>query len=606
MYSYVIESDCKNLTFKNFLQKIKIKIKDLRISSENNQSLNLVVDIYSLNEELNHPYNHYTWQKFSISHEDINISKFIELSYVKGNFSIKFDNKNPEELWKNDLKINSNKQFLIQIILRERSLSNRIIFNLQIPAFKSDLSKKKFYFYKTVKKINSYQSKNLYNPNFYPQRKIILYQDKVFKNSAVGNFFLNTYKILKSNGFIVEAYSNNYDLDLNNFISSGYKISEKENKNNTLIYFYFDKDDLITNIRNLNFKNKILYYQNITDPELFKIFDPESMDRCIEAIKNLEISIDEFDYVFSNSYFTQKQAQKIYLDKRKKEDLILNSEKKLDKLFRDFLSGVKAGNILRTSEEYFLKNFSYEYHDLKSKIVDDNFTLIPYNECGKSVNFEYFREKHNKINLNFDACPPFYLEDFHRNLIKNKKLKKVNKSLKILSVCRKVPNKKIEDLIHFYLDFKKFNNKSSLTIIGDSANKFYKEYITFILKKYKIYSKDINFVDYLSEKQLRKEYQKSNVYLTMSEHEGFGIPILEAAINGCLIYGYYHEAYESIIPSCKTLFRTKNFPVLAENLNNIVLNKSLFNDLVYDQYKTLEKNLFLNENIIDLIAKNKI
>lgn len=606
MFSYVIESDCKSLIFDNFFEKIKIKIRDQKLSNENNQPLNLVVDIYSLNEAQNHPYNHYTWQKFSISQEDIDVFKSIEFSYIKGNFSIKFDNKYPEELWKNDQKINSNKQFLIQIILREKSLSNKIIFNLPIPGFKSDQSKKKFYLNPNVKKINSYQLKNLFKPNFYPQRKIVLYQDKVFKNTAIGNFFLNTYNFLKLNGFIVEAYSNNYDLNLNNIISSGYQMIEKENKNNTLIYFYFDKDDLITNIHKLNFKNKVLYYQNITDPDQFKIFDPESMDRCTRAIKDLEISIDEFDYVISNSYFTQKQIQKIYLDKRKKIDLILNSEKKLDKLFRDFLSAVKESKILGVNEEYFLKNFSYEFHDLKKKILDDKFTLIPYNENGKNVDFKFFREKHKKINLNFEACPPFYLEDHHLNLIKNKKLKKIKKSIKILSVCRRVPNKKIEDLIHFYLDFKKINKKSTLTIIGDSANKFYKDYIKFILLKNKISSKEINFVDQLNDKQLMKEYQNSNVYLTMSEHEGFGIPILEAAMHGCLVYGYHQEAYESILPNCKTLFTIKNFPILAENLNNIVLNKSLFNDLVYDQYKTLEKNLFLTENIIDLIAKNKI
>lgn len=330
------------------------------------------------------------------------------------------------------------------------------------------------------------------------------------------------------------------------------------------------------------------------------------MDRCTKAIKNLELSIDEFDYVFSNSYYTQKQAQKIYLDKRKKIDLILNSEKKLDKLFDNFLSGIEEFNILGVNQQYFLENFTNNFHDLKKKILDDNFTLMSYNENGKNVDFKFFREKHKKINLNFEACPPFYLKDYHLNLIKNKKLKKVKKSIKILSVCRKVPNKKIEDLINFYSHFKKFNKKSTLTIVGDSSNDFYKEYIKFILLKNKISSKEIKFINYLNDKQLTREYQNSNVYLTMSEHEGFGIPILEAAINGCLIYGYYHEAYESILPNCKTLFRIKNLPVLAENLNNIVLNKSLFNGLLNKQFKILENNEFLEKNILEIFNKYKI
>lgn len=605
MYSYGIESDCKNLTFENFYQKIKIKIEDLRISNQNDQLLNLVVDIYTLDEAPNHPYNHYTWQKFSLSNEDINTSKLIELSFVKRNFSIKFDNRSPEELWKNDIKIDTNKQFLIQIILRERSVSNKILFNLQIPAFKNEHSKKKFYQNTTEEKINLYHRNYLYKPNLDPQRKIILYQDTVYKNTAVGNFFLNTYNLLKLNGFTVEAYSKYYDLNLNNFIFNSHKIFENKNTNNTLIYFYFDKDDLIKNIEKLNFENKIMYYQNITSPEQFKIFDPESRDRCASALKDLEIFIDEFDYVFSNSHFTQKQAQKIHLDKRQKINLILNGEKKVDKLFTDFLSGVQRSKALRVKEEYFLEKFSYEYHALKDKLLDDDFTFIPYNEEGKVANFGLLK-KQVKHNLNFEACPPFYLDNYHRNLINNKKLKKINKSIKILSVCRKVPSKKIEDLIKFYLEFQKLNKNSILTIVGDSSNDFYKEYIKYILKKNNISAKKINFIDHLSDEKLMKEYEKSDVYLTMSEHEGFGIPILEAAINGCLIYGYYLEAYESIIPNCKTLFKIKNFPVLAENLNNIVLNKSLFSDLVYTQFNKLEKNIFLNENIIDLITKNKI
>ena len=73
-----------------------------------------------------------------------------------------------------------------------------------------------------------------------------------------------------------------------------------------------------------------------------------------------------------------------------------------------------------------------------------------------------------------------------------------------------------------------------------------------------------------------------------------------------LVYGYYQEAFESILPNCKTLFRVKNFNVLASNLHNIMSKKNLHKELINIQYKTLEKNNFLKENITDLIAKNKI
>ena len=112
MYSYLIESDTKNLTFDKSVQQFKIKIKNSAKPEIARQSLNLVVDIYSLNEAPKHPYNHYTWQKFSIDQNEINSPKFIELSFKRGNFSVKFDNRSPDEFWKNEKKVNEDKQFL--------------------------------------------------------------------------------------------------------------------------------------------------------------------------------------------------------------------------------------------------------------------------------------------------------------------------------------------------------------------------------------------------------------------------------------------------------------------------------------------------------------
>ena len=67
-----------------------------------------------------------------------------------------------------------------------------------------------------------------------------------------------------------------------------------------------------------------------------------------------------------------------------------------------------------------------------------------------------------------------------------------------------MPNKKIEDLIYFYTEFKRLNRNSTLTIVGDSANNFYKDYLKLILKKNKISSKDLMFIDYLDDKKCKK------------------------------------------------------------------------------------------------------
>ena len=170
---------------------------------------------------------------------------------------------------------------------------------------------------------------------------------------------------------------------------------------------------------------------------------------------------------------------------------------------------------------------------------------------------------------------------------------KITKQINFITVSRLAPNKKIEDTIHFFSEYLNFNPNANLTIIGTSGEFFYKDFLLDKVKKLKI-EDNVNFIDLVSVEELKNYYSKSDVYVTMSEFEGFGLPVLEAALNGCFIFAYKLEVYSEILKNSGYFFNSKNFNELAKNLHEILKNDQIRTEIINNQYKDLEE-LNLNE-----------
>ncbi len=97
----------------------------------------------------------------------------------------------------------------------------------------------------------------------------------------------------------------------------------------------------------------------------------------------------------------------------------------------------------------------------------------------------------------------------------------------ILFVGRLAPNKKQEDVIRAFAYYKRFIDKRSrLILAGASSVADYTEALRVYMEELGV--SDVIFPGHISIAQLIALYRRADVFLCMSEHEGFCVPLVEA------------------------------------------------------------------------------
>ncbi len=98
----------------------------------------------------------------------------------------------------------------------------------------------------------------------------------------------------------------------------------------------------------------------------------------------------------------------------------------------------------------------------------------------------------------------------------------------ILFVGRIVPQKKVEDVLDFYTSLREFLPSARLFLAG-SFNP-HDAYYRMLLKKREgsPFKEDIYFTGHIRHEELSAYYRSAHLYCSMSEHEGYGVPLVEA------------------------------------------------------------------------------
>jgi len=100
----------------------------------------------------------------------------------------------------------------------------------------------------------------------------------------------------------------------------------------------------------------------------------------------------------------------------------------------------------------------------------------------------------------------------------------------VLFVGRIVPNKKIDDLIRVLFYYKKYISPLvRLIIVGkkSSLSSYYKSLVR-LADEFYLKPEEICFTGHIPDDELFSLYKASDVFLSLSEHEGFGLPFIES------------------------------------------------------------------------------
>lgn len=172
----------------------------------------------------------------------------------------------------------------------------------------------------------------------------------------------------------------------------------------------------------------------------------------------------------------------------------------------------------------------------------------------------------------------------------------------ILFVGRVIPNKKFEDTIKAFYFYKKyFNAKSRLILAGDfrGQERYYAALRNLVDN---LGVEDVVFTGHIDFPELAALFKIAHVYLSMSEHEGFGVPLLEAFYSRMPVLAFAAGAVEETMNGGGLLLREKDLFKTAVVLDKLEKDKRFRENVIEDQLKALEK--YGRENVSRILLKH--
>jgi len=202
---------------------------------------------------------------------------------------------------------------------------------------------------------------------------------------------------------------------------------------------------------------------------------------------------------------------------------------------------------------------------------------------------EYSKEELTRIGFKKTAVIPMVANIAKFHLDKNGSNKNQSANfVNFLHVGRIIPHKKIEDILKVFAFYKKcINDKSKLLIIGKyDKNNVYFLFLQEIIKKLDL--QDVEFITDVSDESLASYYEKADIYLSMSEHEGFSIPLVECMYHQVPILAFNAAAIPDTLGNAGLLLEEKKFDEIAELIQIVIEDKKFREKIVLGQNERLE------------------
>ena len=172
----------------------------------------------------------------------------------------------------------------------------------------------------------------------------------------------------------------------------------------------------------------------------------------------------------------------------------------------------------------------------------------------------------------------------------------------LLFVGRVIPNKKFEDVIKVFYFYKKyFNANSQLILAGDyrGMERYHGALMDLIDR---LALTDVHITGHIEFPELVAFYRLADVYVSMSEHEGFGVPLLEAFHMGKPVVAFTAGAVEGTMNGGGVLVRKKDFFGTAALIDTLLRDGKLHKAVVAGQKKVL--NAYRTERVTSILMEH--
>lgn len=160
--------------------------------------------------------------------------------------------------------------------------------------------------------------------------------------------------------------------------------------------------------------------------------------------------------------------------------------------------------------------------------------------------------------------------------------------INIVFVGRVAPNKKFENLIAAFYYYKKYYNEKARLILVGSYRGMERYYGRLTRYADELGVEDIIFTNHVPFDEILAYYHLADVFLCMSEHEGFCVPLVEAMYFNVPIVAYDKCAIKYTLGGSGFLIDTKDGVEIAGIVNHIIQDKNLKERILHNQQERLQ------------------
>lgn len=147
----------------------------------------------------------------------------------------------------------------------------------------------------------------------------------------------------------------------------------------------------------------------------------------------------------------------------------------------------------------------------------------------------------------------------------------------ILFVGRITPNKKIEDLIKMVFFYKKYLSPSIRLIVAGNSRTLPKYFLALkdLAARFHLTAEDVIFTGHIPFDELLTLYRLADVFVSMSEHEGFCLPLIESCIFQLPVVAFAAGAVAETLAGAGIVIHSKEVEYVAGVVEKVINNASL-------------------------------
>lgn len=309
---------------------------------------------------------------------------------------------------------------------------------------------------------------------------------------AIGNFVLQLHRLFRDTGIPCRLYSRSVRPELHGLVAPTADVLSEANCDDVVFFHFSSSDPHLPALARLSCR-KLVYYHNVTPPQLLERHFPKSAARCADGYSQLDY-LKNFDFVLTNSETSRRELQQ--------------------------------------------------------RLSDGGAHKLP--DCTTAV------------------CPPL-LNLAQRLSGAAEPISLPEYETKLLFVGRLAPHKKVEHLLRLFAYYDEKNRNSALIIAGREASPDYTQMLErMIAEESPALRSRILFAGNVTDGQLISLYRRSSAFVTMSEHEGFCVPLVEAMRFDLPIFAFAGGAVAETLGRSGIVFDEKNFPRIAAEIDTVL------------------------------------